>query len=352
MHRSLLGCTTLGALLCLGCSSAEGPANLVKGQHVSLQSHEGALVLERLIREQLAPRGVNLLVVEINYAYRFTSHPELSDGSVTREDAQRIGEACRELGIRLVPLFNCLGHQSWDKTTFPLLTAHPEFDETPEIPLDNPGIYCRSWCPQHPDVNAVVFALADELVEAFGADAVHVGMDEVFLIASEQCPRCKGGDPAELFAKAVNDYHDHFVREKGLTMYMWGDRLLDSEVVGYGEWEASANGTAPAIDLVPKDIIVCDWHYEPGEDYPSARYLQEKGFRMLPCPWRSEDSALAFLNCALEDRTDRMLGFCGTGWSAGDGGARLLARLAEEPDAECGEADVLKACLERLVGEE
>jgi len=41
------------------------------------------------------------------------------------------------------------------------------------------NIYCRSWCPQNPEVNKVVFALVDELVNAFEATAFHAGMDEV-----------------------------------------------------------------------------------------------------------------------------------------------------------------------------
>ncbi len=324
----------------------------VRGLHVMVSTHEGAETLERLIREQLAPRGVNLLVVEVDYAYQFASHPELSNGTLTRHDAERIGAACREAGIRVVPLVNCLGHQSWAKTTFPLLTLHPEFDETPEIPLDNPDIYCRSWCPQHPDIYRLVFELLDEVVEAFGADAIHVGMDEVFLIASDQCPRCKGGDPAKLFAKAVNTLHDHFVGEKHLTMFLWGDRLLDMDIVGYGTWEASANGTAPAIDLIPKDIVVCDWHYEIEDDYPSVRYLEEKGFRVLPSPWQNLEAANAFLDCALTDKTERMLGFLATGWSAGDGGRKILAVLEQQPEAKCPEAEVLNACLERVPAEE
>jgi uncharacterized lipoprotein YddW (UPF0748 family) len=37
------------------------------------------------------------------------------------------------------------------------------------------------WCPLHPEVNKVVFALIDEIIDAFEADAVHIGMDEIFL---------------------------------------------------------------------------------------------------------------------------------------------------------------------------
>ena len=106
------------------------------------------------------------------------------------------------LGIRLIPQFNCLGHQSWSKTTLPLLTKYPEFDETPGQFPGNTNIYCRSWCPQHPEVNQLVFALVDELVDAFEADAFHVGMDEVFLIASEHCSRCKGGDSGQALCES------------------------------------------------------------------------------------------------------------------------------------------------------
>lgn len=67
--------------------------------------------------------------------------------------------------------------------------------------------------PLHPGLNDVVFALLDELIDAFGAGAFHVGMDEVFIIAHADCPRCKGKDPANLFAKAVNDLHGHLVEE-------------------------------------------------------------------------------------------------------------------------------------------
>ena len=125
--------------------------------------------------------------------------------------------------------------------------------------------------------------MIDELIDAFRADSFHVGMDEVFLVAQPSCPRCKGKDPAELFAKAVNDLHQHIVDERKLTMLMWADRLLDDKKLGfgYGKWEASQNGTGPAIDRIPKDIILCDWHYETRpKGYPSVAYLQEKGFRV------------------------------------------------------------------------
>jgi hypothetical protein len=187
-------------------------------------------------------------------------------------------------------------------------------------------------------------------------------MDEVFLMAHPSCTRCKGKNPAELFAKSVNDLHKHIVEERKLTMLMWADRLLDDKNFGYGEWEASKNGTGPAIDMIPKDIIMCDWHYEKRpEGYPSVAYLQEKGFRILPSTWRNKDAALDMLREARKKATPRMLGHLCTTWVGAQGFCRaLLDELLPEntqtkPDAKVkrqrGSGDIvatLKACMEEL----
>jgi hypothetical protein len=44
---------------------------------------------------------------------------------------------------------------------------------------------------------------------------------------------------------------------------------------GYGQWDASENGTAPAIARIPKDIVICDWHYGQPADFPSIRLFQD-----------------------------------------------------------------------------
>jgi hypothetical protein len=290
-----------------------------RGIHLLSPGRDALPILKRAIAEKLAPMGVNFIVIEVNYNFAFRSHPELSGGAgaLQVEDARDLAETCRRHGIRLIPMFNCLGHQSWAKTTVPLLVKHPELDESPAVPKDNQGIYCRSWCPLHPDVNNIVFDLIDELIEAFGGDTFHVGMDEVFIVAHSSCPRCTGKDPADLFTKSVNDIHRHLVDERKQTMMMWADRLLDDKKFGYGKWEASQNGTGPAIDRVPKDIILCDWHYETRSGgYPSVRYLQEKGFRVLPSTWHDKDAALAMLREARATATPRMLGHLCTTWNS------------------------------------
>ncbi len=292
------------------------------GLHVLVENKKAA---EELIQEvpRLARRGVNLLFVEVDYNYEYQSHPELRGPEpVTEAQVKRLVGLCRQYRIRLIPEFQSFGHQSWEKKTFSLLTVYPQFDETPGKYPGNQGIYCRSWCPLHPELPPIINDLYDELLEAFEADGLHVGMDEVFIIADPDCPRCRGKDPAELFAHAVQTAYDHIVRRRGKEMFMWGDRLLDGKATGYGEWEASTNGTHPAIDLIPRDIIICDWHYEimPGGVYPSIPLFIEKGFRVLPTSFRNEKAAEALIDYSLQFSTDRMLGHLCTIWRQPEAG--------------------------------
>jgi hypothetical protein len=264
----------------------------------------------------LTNAGVNVIVLEVDYSFDIQSHPELRPSDpITKARAQSLARASRQHGVRLIPQINCLGHQSWAKHTGALLQHHPQLDETPGQFPENKGIYCRSWCPQNPEVNPIVFALIDELIDAFEADAFHVGMDEAFLIASEHCPRCRGGDPAKLFAKAVIDLHGHIVEARHCEMLLWGDRLLDAKALGYSEWEASKNQTAGAIDLIPHDVIVCDWHYEKRAAYPSVPLLLAKGFRVWPSGWQPLEAARAFSAFARAQKHSRMLGYLATTWS-------------------------------------
>jgi hypothetical protein len=139
-------------------------------------------------------------------------------------------------------------------------------------------------------------------------------MDEVFLIGSEYCPRCHNQPPSKLFAKAVNDLHGHIVRDRKVEMLMWSDRLLDASATGYSEWEASKNGTQGAVDLVPRDIILCDWHYEKRDQYPSLTVFSKKGFRVWPSGWQPLEASVAFSRFAAQQKDAHIIGYLCTTW--------------------------------------
>ena len=265
--------------------------------------------------DKLAAMGINTVILEVDYNFAFKSHPELRRGNspITRDGARKFAAACRKLGIRLIPEFQSLGHQSWKGETFPLLTVYPSFDLTPGAFPGNEGLYCREWDPLNPAVTKIVFQLMDEIIEAFHADALHVGMDEVFLLGSEFSPSTKGQNPAVLFAKAINDLHQH-LRERHVDMLMWGDRLIDAQKNDFGEWESSVNGTAAAVDMIPKDIIICPWHYESRADYPSIPMFLDKGFRVLPSGWNKLEATTALIAYSRKYDNPKLLGHLFTTW--------------------------------------
>jgi hypothetical protein len=235
---------------------------------------------------------------------------------ITAAGARRFLAECRKNGIELVPQFMCLGHHSWGKNTHALLRKYPELDLTPGAFPNNEGIYCREWDPMNPKTNEIVFTLIDELTDAFEARAFHVGMDEVFLLSSEHAPSTRDLDPADVFAKVVNDLHGHLVKKRGLVMLMWSDRLVDGNAFAMGEWEASKVGTAPAVDKIPTDIILCPWHYELRAKYESLPIFMEKGFRILPASWKKTDATLALIRDARKTATGgRLVGHIFTTWS-------------------------------------
>jgi hypothetical protein len=266
--------------------------------------------------EALAKQGMNVIILEVDYNFAFKSHPELRRGTdpITPDGARRFAALCKKLNIRLIPEFQSLGHQSWKGETFPLLSVYPKFDLTPGAFPNNEGIYCREWDPLNPEVWRVVFQLMDEIIDGFRADALHVGMDEVFLLGSDLSPSTKGKDPGVLFVKAVNEIHDHLVHKRHVEMLMWGDRLIDGKKYELGEWEASMNGTATAIDLIPKDIIVCPWHYELKDSYPSIPMFTSKGFRVLPAGWNNVDATKALIEFSRTNAGPRLLGYMFTTW--------------------------------------
>ncbi len=262
----------------------------IRGLHIGAPSTKGIAEFSHFIVDALPKEGVNTLVLEFDYRFKFKKHPEISDGdSFTVEQVQVIAEACKKANVKLIPQINLLGHQSWAKETESLLRVHPEFDETRGKFPDNKGIYCRSYCPNAPGLHQVIFDSIDELCDACGSDTFHVGMDEVFILADPDCPNCKGKTPLQTFAGEVNALHEH-LQSTGRKMWMWGDRFLDGRTNGLGEWEASTNGTWDAISQVPKDIVMCDWHYEHAE--PTPAYFAMSGFPVVASSWRNSGIAV------------------------------------------------------------
>lgn len=310
------------------------------------------------IKVTLATKGVNTLILRVDYDFDYQSHPELrGNQALSLKDAKDILEACRAVDIDLIPQINLLGHQSWHSSLGKLLTVYPEFDETPHVELpteykwpNEDGLYCKSYCPLHPEVHDVVFALVDEVMDAFEATKFHAGLDEVFYIGDDQCPRCAGKNKAILFADEVSKIWNH-LNKQDRELWMWGDRLIDGETTGIGIWEASGNGTHTAIDMIPKEVVICDWHYVRAD--PTAAYFAMKGFRVITCAWNQSEVAvtqhedmLRFKTNSTQVLANRYLGMMQTIWSPAESFMDALEGNLKEDDNRKGQVDCFNALSE------
>lgn len=315
----------------------------VNGLCIASPDHDGVEKFVAFIDKELAPAGINTLVLRVDYNYAYTSRPELqNENPLTEADVKKIVSVSKKHGIDIVPQVNLFGHQSWHSKLEKLLEVYPEFDETPHVTLpekyewpNEDGLYCKSYCPRHPGVHEVVFDLMDEIMEVFEAKAFHAGLDEVFYIADDKCPRCKGADPAALFAEEVTTLNNH-LEANGKKLWIWGDRLIDASTADLGMWEASMNNTARAIDMIPKTVVICDWHYE--RAVPTPAYFALKGFDVIACPWRKPKVAEAqvqmmfdFKNNSTPVTSEKFLGVMHTVWSPA---SRFLEEYDNPPAAD------------------
>jgi hypothetical protein len=85
-------------------------------------------------------------------------------------------------------------------------------------------------------------------------------------------------------------------------------------------WEASMNNTHRAVDMMPKDVMICDWHYERADK--TAVYFAMKGFNVVTCPWRNPEVAAiqladmhSFRKTSTPEMRDRFQGIVQTVWS-------------------------------------
>lgn len=289
------------------------------------------------IDKYLAPNGCNLIVMQVRCRYQFRRHPECQGyDPLSFDDVKKLLAVCRKNNIKLVPKMNLHGHQSGLHNTptdgilhghnepIPdfrdgILRAYPEFDEQPN---EKGVFYSRSLCMTNPLVKMLVFDLMDELLDVFESDIIHVGCDEVFHLGL--CEECSKYTKAELLSNWINTLNDH-LKERGASMMMWGDRLLNkNELTCYNRYESADNGTHSAIETISKDVYICDWHYWNSEKFPSVELFAKAGFKMYVSPWRTKHNTEKFINYAIEHDCGNIEGLLFTTWCGSGELARCI----------------------------
>lgn len=270
-----------------------------RGVHLYMPAVEDFPFFKNLVKEILVPLGYNYIILEICGSMEFESHPEINEfyllaqenaekgiwpklphGSVAsgtivpKKKVRELCAFCRDLGMEIIPEIQSLGHVQF------MTLAHPEIAEIPvnkktefvderlaDIPPNE--FYAHSFCPSNEKSYEILFDLMEEIISTFEPkEYVHMGHDEVYQIGV--CPICSQKDPADLYYEDVMKLYN-FLKKKNLKMMIWADMINC----------ASAYKTVPAIDRLPKDIILLDfiWYFHTDKDIENN--LTSKGFDVI-----------------------------------------------------------------------
>ncbi len=274
------------------------PSKLFRGLKVYLPGRANIAFFKRFVREFVVAHKYNTLVIEMNAAMRFETHPELNlgwrelvddtnysrrnyppgalhnreqnsshhdladGGFLEKRQLAEIADWVRSHGIELIPELPSFTHSYY------LLTRHRELSE---VPGDK---WPDTYCPSDSRTYELLFDIYDEYIDLLKPRMVHAGHDELFAPIG-LCPRCKDRDIGERYGEDVARIQS-YLKKKNVRMAMWGDMLLET-VRGKGlrskhapdGWEYKvAGGLTPeqVQRLVPKDILIFNWfwHQEEG----------------------------------------------------------------------------------------
>ncbi|MBR0142950.1 MAG: family 20 glycosylhydrolase [Clostridia bacterium] len=276
------------------------PYKPMRGFHFGLPPREELDFARRVIRYVLVPLRYNQIFLEFAGGMRFDRHPEISEawmeGNIASEEGRHpefphgamnaggrllekeevrslVGYA-KSLGFEVIPEVQSFGHVQY------ITYAHPEIAEREEESRTvsdtrgedarPPEFYAHCYCPSLEESYRIIYDVIDEILEVVKPERfVHMGHDEIYQIGV--CPRCRGKDPAELYAKHVKRMHD-YLAEKGLRMMIWSDMLQPTE---------THYGTSPARDLIPRDIVLLDFIWYFHFDLDMEDHLLPCGFDVL-----------------------------------------------------------------------
>ncbi|WP_281648569.1 family 20 glycosylhydrolase [Parendozoicomonas sp. Alg238-R29] len=279
----------------------------------------------------IARLGVNKIILAIDYKFRYQTDPDLRYGEdyIGASEAHDFTLQAKKFGIEVIPQFHCISHQSWNEHTFPLLSKYPEFDVTPGLYPNNDGIETREWDPTNPKLYPILFALFDELIEAFDSKAFHIGMDEIFLLGSRNATFFSDCDVDEAFARGITRIYNHLAGERQQQVLMWGDRLVCGRAHPLGISFSCKDGLSNAIHQIPKDIIICDWQMKRRKDFETMAEFVEEGFRVLPVSWKDIGAIEDSLRYSTLTNSPSIIGRVFTTWREEEGRPDIYGPLID-----------------------
>ncbi|HTL27679.1 MAG TPA: beta-N-acetylhexosaminidase, partial [Tepidisphaeraceae bacterium] len=271
-----------------GCSIDDYPSLAFRGVH--LFTGKDAMPLHRKLVERIFARyKFNHLVLEADYT-QWETNPKLTvDRSVPKDQVREYVKLARENFLEPIPLVQSLGHAEWMFTN----------GQNTELAEDPKARY--AYAVTNPKTYDFIEKIYAETLDLFGPKYFHIGHDEVNMIGGyPHREEAKKWGATKLFTYDVNRLNDFF-KPKDVKLMLWGDMLLDkSESSDQAANAESVEGAKSRREAIPKDAIICDWHYEPrkAQAYKSLKVFKDAGFKTIACTWYTPENISSFARAA------------------------------------------------------
>lgn len=318
--KQLIRLTDDGAVIVPEVFIRDHPDFAFRGVHFVIDDFSPQLH-RRLIEQVWSPLKFNKLIMQVDHL-KWESRPELwQPWSLSKEEARQLKQIAEDNNMQVIPLLPTLSHCEY---LFGSLAGGPP-RVNKEIAEDLETSYL--YCPNLEQTYRIVLDLMEELLELFNPRWVHIGHDEVTSRGRfGSCIRCQGTPPHLLFAADVKRLYE-FLKSRGVGVMMWGDMLLRPD-----EAYDAAHGGPPhnfwrARELIPKDIVIVDWHYQPAPRYPSVNVFKQEGFEVIGATWRNFKALAEFTQAA---KAASALGMVQTTWTGFSNNRNALRDFPEQ----------------------
>jgi hypothetical protein len=287
------------------CDIDDWPSMKFRGVHI-LPGKDALDFHRKLIERIFAPFKLNTVVLECEYT-QWESAPKLwTDISVPKDYLRQYAEFARAHYIEPIPLVQSLGHAEWMFRN----GQNRDLAEDPQA--------CWAYNATNPATYDFIEKIYDEAIDAMHPKFFHIGHDEV--VDRGTYPyreESKKHSVADLFTMDVKKL-DAYFRPKGIHMMLWGDMMLTKNQSSDAAANCPDEKQASQIrDSIPKDAIICDWHYQPvkPDAYKSLKIFKDENLQTIACTWYNPMNISSFSQGA---RDAGALGLLQTTWAGFD----------------------------------
>ncbi len=259
--KQLLRSKEDSSIYAIGSQIWDKPAFKVRAAFISIDK-DSPTVHRKMIEKIFARYKINHIIAQAENGIAYKSCPEVAVRPMAKpEEIKELVKFAKSHFMKVTPLFQTLGHCEW------IFRYDKHFDLCEDTTLP------YAYCPENPDTYKFLFPVLDETIDIFdNPEYVHIGHDEVDMLGHFPVhEECKKLGKAELVYRDTLTLYN-YLKKKNIKTMMWGDILLKPYFADH-------------IDKLPKDIVICDWHYDPATTQPSVDYFQDRGFQVLGSGW-------------------------------------------------------------------